>query len=87
LDRHSSIVERGLPVELAAVSGDVGDDQRSLRPGRFAQDHQFDPLFVEAVDVLDVDEVLGGVLAARINIRINDEESTYFWQRYVSSKA
>ena len=62
LDGHAAVVGRGLPVELAAIGSDVRDSQRSLWPGRFAKDHQLHPLFVEAVDVLHVDEVLGSIL-------------------------
>ena len=62
LDGHSAVVSRSLPVELAAVGSDVRDGQRSLGPGRPAEDYKLDPLLVEAVDVLNVDEVLGGIL-------------------------
>ena len=62
LDGHAAVVERRLPVEPAAVGGDVRDLQRSLRSGRLAEDDQLDPFLVEAVDVFSADEVQGGVL-------------------------
>ncbi len=63
LDWHSAVVDWGLPLQPAAVGGDVGDLQRALRPRGSSEDNELDPLFVEAVDVLGANEVLGSILA------------------------
>jgi hypothetical protein len=60
-DRTATVVKRRLPSELAAVGGDVGDLQWTLRPGRGTEHAQLHPLLVEAVAVLGADLVLAGV--------------------------